>query len=42
MIVTYKDDKESGGMPQFVKNTFPKDQEGVATNYGVKLSNLAS
>ena len=45
LIVTYKDDKDTGGMPQFVKNTFPrdtKDKEDLATNYGVKLSKLAS
>ena len=42
LIVTYKDDKDSGGLPQFVKNTFPKDQEQLATNYGVKLSSLAN
>ena len=41
MIVTYKDDKESNGLPQFVKSTFAKDQEAMANNYGVKLSQLA-
>uniref|UniRef100_A0A7S3FYV2 Roadblock/LAMTOR2 domain-containing protein n=1 Tax=Strombidium rassoulzadegani TaxID=1082188 RepID=A0A7S3FYV2_9SPIT len=40
LIVTYKDDKDSG-IPQFVKNTFTKDQETLAQNYGVKLSSLA-
>ena len=41
LIVTYKDDKDASGIPQFVKSTFPKDQEALANNYGVKLSNLA-
>ena len=41
LIVTYKDDKDSSGLPQFVKSTFPKDQESMANNYGVKLSSLA-
>ena len=39
LIVTYKDD--NSGLPQFVKSTFPKDQETIANNYGVKLSSLA-
>ena len=41
LIVTYKDDKDSRGLPQIVKSTFPKDQESLAINYGVKLSSLA-
>ena len=27
LIVTYKDEKDSSGLPQFVKSTFAKDQE---------------
>jgi dynein light chain roadblock-type len=41
LIVTYKDEKDTGGLPVFVKSTFAKDQEQMATNYGVKLSSLA-
>ena len=38
LIVTYKDD---GNLPQFVKNTFSKDQHQQSINYGVMLSGLA-
>ena len=36
LIVTYKDDK-----PNIVKSTFKKDDQTLANNYGVKLSQLA-
>ncbi len=41
MIVTYKDEKDQSGLPQFVKSTFAKEHEQLAHNYGVKLSSLA-
>ena len=41
LIVTNKEDKDSTGPTQIVKSTFPKEQETMAINYGVKLSGMA-